>query len=94
MTILQPGSYEVRVRTSDSGTYVEFAKIIWNTSAGRGGGIGYGYQVVAKAPCKVESGDAKAVRTSAEIIPGSAARLSSLELRRDSKEYVFSADPR
>ena len=91
---LPAGEYEVRQRTSSSGHYIEFTRVVVDYTVGDTGLSPYEYDVVAKVPCKVEVLNSTADKTAAEIATSpNGDRLASLEIRGENVLHVFPAGP-
>lgn len=88
-TLLAPGNYEVRQRSTSTGHYMEFTLVTEQANASESRPFISDYRVVAKIPCSMEALNTPVARTSEQISNGTVAQLKSLEIRGENVEHLF-----
>ena len=88
-SVIGPGDYEVHQVRTASGHWVEFTRMVDNTGEEGLSPSPIDWEVVAKVPCTMQSLNAPATGTSAEISKGSVAHLNSLRIRGENVVHVF-----
>jgi hypothetical protein len=87
-TLLQPGSYEVKVRQSGGGSVVEFTRWTFNPSAPEGLPV-WDREVVATVDAVPQEMTSTARHTGLLLASSDSNRAVALEIRGQSVDYVF-----
>ncbi|MGZ4834842.1 MAG: hypothetical protein ACXVZZ_04350 [Terriglobales bacterium] len=87
-TVLEPGSYEVKVQNSATGTEIEFSRWSYNPYAAEGLPV-YDREVVATIKALPQASSAAPARTELLLASGDGGKAIGLQIRGNNVEYLF-----